>query len=83
MSLFFIENYQNSHISLKNQTPKLSHRKGADLRFPIIGWHDEVASLAVLVQKMSKYITHEMEGRADAKPDKWFPEYAKYGMIEE
>lgn len=44
-------------------------------QLPIIGWLDEVASLAVLVQKISKYITPEMEGRADAQLDKWFPEY--------
>ncbi len=69
MSLFFIENYQNSHISLKNQTTKLSHRKGADLRFPIIGWHDEVASLAVLVQKMSKYITQLTRWKAVPMPN--------------
>lgn len=51
-------------------------------RLPIIGWLDEVASLAVLVQKMSKYITPEMEARADSQLDKWFPEYVEYEMIE-
>jgi len=30
-------------------------------RLPIIGWLDEVASLAVLVQKKSNYIILEME----------------------
>ena len=50
-------------------------------RLPIHGWLDEVASLAVLVQKMSQYITPEMEGRADAQLDKWFPEYTEYEMI--
>lgn len=49
-------------------------------RLPIIGWLDEVASLAVLVQKMSKYITREMECRADAQLDKWFPKYTEYEM---
>lgn len=51
-------------------------------RLPFIGWLDEVASLAVLVQKMSKYITPEMEARADSQLDKWFPEYVEYEMIE-
>lgn len=51
-------------------------------RLPIIGWLDEVASLAVLVQKMSKYITPEMEARADEQLDKWFSEYTEYEMIE-
>lgn len=50
-------------------------------RLPIIGWLDEVASLAVMVQKMSKYITPEMQGRADAQLDKWFPEYVEYELI--
>ena len=51
-------------------------------RLPIICWIDEVVSLAVMVQKMSKYITPEMQGKADAQLDKWFPEYAEYEMIE-
>lgn len=51
-------------------------------RLPIIGWLDEVASLAVLVQKMSKYITPEMESRADAQLDRWILEYTEYEMIE-
>ena len=41
-------------------------------RLPIIGWLDEVASLAILVQKMSKYITPDMELKADEQLDKWF-----------
>lgn len=52
-------------------------------RLPIIGWFDEVASLAVLIQKIPKYITPEMEARADAQLDKLFPEYTEYEMIEE
>jgi len=52
-------------------------------RLPIIGWLDEVASLAVMVRKMSKRITPEMQGRADAQLDKWFPEYVEYELIEE
>lgn len=51
-------------------------------RIPIIGWLDEVASLAVMVQKMSKYITPEMQDKADAQLDKWFPEYTEYEVIE-
>ena len=50
-------------------------------KWAIFGWLDEVASLAVLVQKMSKYITPEMEAKADEQLDKWFPEYAEYEMI--
>lgn len=54
-------------------------------RLPIIGWLDEVVSLAMLVQKMSKYITTEMEMKADEQLDKWFPsdaEYVEYELIE-
>lgn len=47
-------------------------------RLPIIGWIDEVVSLAVAVQRMQKYITPEMEAKADAQLDKWFPEYTQY-----
>lgn len=42
-------------------------------RFPVIGWLDEIVSLSVMVQKMSKYITPEMERRADVQLDKWSP----------
>lgn len=41
-------------------------------RLPIIGWLDEVVSLAVLVQKMSRYITPEIEAKADALLDRIF-----------
>lgn len=51
-------------------------------RLPFIGWLDEVASLAVMVQKISKYITPEMQGKTDAQLEKWFPEYVEYEMIE-
>jgi uncharacterized membrane protein YkvA (DUF1232 family) len=52
-------------------------------RLPIIGWFDEIVSLTVAYQKVSKYITPEMEGKVDALLDKWFPEYTHYEMIEE
>ena len=52
-------------------------------RLPVIGWFDEVVSLAVLVHKMSKYITPEIEMQTDSQLDKWFPEYTEYEMIEE
>lgn len=47
-------------------------------RLPIIGWIDEVVSLAVAVQRMQKYITPEMERKVDDQLDKWFPEYTRY-----
>lgn len=47
-------------------------------RLPIIGWIDEVVSLAVAVQRMQKYITHEMERKTDETLDRWFPEYTLY-----
>ena len=47
-------------------------------RLPIIGWLDEITSLALAVQRMSKYITPEMEVRADATLDQWFPVYPEF-----
>lgn len=54
-------------------------------RLPVIGWLDEVMSLAILVQKMSKYITPEMEIMADVQLNRWFStdsEYVEYELIE-
>lgn len=51
-------------------------------RLPVIGWLDEIVSVAVMVQKMVKYITPEMQCRADEILDKWFPEYAYYEVVE-
>ena len=42
-------------------------------RLPVIGWLDEVASVAVLMSRMSKYITPEIETRANEQLDRWFP----------
>ena len=50
-------------------------------RLPIIGWIDEVVSLAVAVQRMQKYITPQMERKADEQLDKWFPEYTRYEEV--
>ncbi len=51
-------------------------------RLPVIGWIDEVVSLAVAYQKVCKYIIPEMEYKTDALLNKWFPEYTKYEVIE-
>lgn len=50
-------------------------------RLPIIEWIDEVVSLAVAVQRMQKYITPEMERKADETLDRWFAEYAQYEEV--
>lgn len=47
-------------------------------RIPIIGWFDEVVSLTVACQKVCKYITPDMERKADAILDRWFMEYTPY-----
>ena len=47
-------------------------------RLPVIGWIDEVFSLSVAYQKVSKNITPEIERKTDALLDKWFPEYTNY-----
>ena len=41
-------------------------------RIPIIGWVDEAAALTIAIKKMSKYITPEIEMKADSKLDEWF-----------
>lgn len=51
-------------------------------RLPVIGWLDEIVSIAVMIQKMMKYITPQMQYRADELLDKWFPEYTQYELIE-
>lgn len=51
-------------------------------RLPVIGWMDEVVSLTVAYQKVCRHITPEMERKADALLDKWFPEYTPYELIE-
>lgn len=52
-------------------------------RLPIIGWVDEVVSLAVAIQRMQKYITPEIEAKADSQLDKWFNEYTEYDDVTE
>lgn len=47
-------------------------------RLPIIGWLDEITSISVCYNKVCKHITPEMEAKADALLDKWFPEYAEF-----
>ena len=50
-------------------------------RLPIIGWLDEITSLAVAIQRMSKYITPEMEAKVDGILDQWFPVYAEFEEV--
>ena len=50
-------------------------------RLPVIGWLDEIVSVAVMIQKMAKYITPEMQCKADEILNKWFPEYANYENV--
>lgn len=50
-------------------------------RLPIIGWLDEIISLAVVIQRMGKYITPEMEANVDGILDQWFPVYAEFEEV--
>lgn len=52
-------------------------------RIPIIGWLDEVVALSVAYNKVRKYITPDMEKKADALLDKWLPEYTPYTEVEQ
>ena len=49
-------------------------------RLPIIGWLDEIVSITVAYDKVCKHITPEMEAKADALLDRWFPEYTSYTL---
>lgn len=51
-------------------------------RIPILGWIDEVTSIAVAIRKMCDRITPEIEREADAVLDRWFVEYTDYVEIE-
>lgn len=51
-------------------------------RLPFIGWLDEIVSVAVMIQKMTKHVTPEMQHQVNAILDKWFPEYVQYEIIE-
>lgn len=51
-------------------------------RLPIIGWLDEIVSVAVMIQKMAKYITPEIQRKVNTILDKWFPEYVQYEIVE-
>lgn len=50
-------------------------------KFPIIGWFDEIASLAVTYKKVCKNITPEIELKVEDILDRWFPEYTPYELI--
>lgn len=51
-------------------------------RLPIIGWIDEILSLTVAFKRMQKYITPEMEAKADNQLDRWFSsEYTDYEEV--
>ena len=50
-------------------------------KFPIIGWFDEIASLAVTYKKVCKNITPEIELKVEDILDRWFPAYTPYELI--
>ena len=50
-------------------------------RLPILGWLDEITSLVVAIQRMSKYITPEIEFKVDDILDRWFPVYAEFEEV--
>lgn len=50
-------------------------------RLPIIGMLDEIVSLTVAYGEVCKYITPEMEAKADAILDRWFPKYTSFETV--
>jgi uncharacterized membrane protein YkvA (DUF1232 family) len=49
-------------------------------RIPVIGWIDEIASIAYAYQKVRKHITPEIETEVDNVLERWFPE-TEYDLI--
>jgi len=59
------------------------YRYGTNDTYQLFGslgqrWFDEIASISVAYQKVSKHITPEIEAKVDAILDRWFPEYAEF-----
>ena len=52
-------------------------------RLPVIGWIDELVSLTVAYEKISRYVTPAIEHEVDRILDKWFPMYTEYELIDE
>ena len=52
-------------------------------KLPIIGWIDELVSLATAYEKVSKYVTPDMERQADQLLDRWLPLYTPFVEIVE
>ena len=52
-------------------------------KLPIIGWIDELVSLAAAYEKVSKYVTPEMEHQVDQLLDRWMPLYTPYVEVTE
>ena len=50
-------------------------------RLPLIGWLDELVSITVAYEKVCKHITPEMEAKADAILNRWFPDYTPYETV--
>lgn len=52
-------------------------------KLPIIGWVDELVSVSFAFEKCRKYVTAEMERKADEQLDKWFPENTAFTEVTE
>ncbi|GHV04880.1 hypothetical protein FACS189416_3820 [Bacteroidia bacterium] len=49
-------------------------------RLPVIGWIDEIASIAYACKKVRRHITPEIEWKVESLLMDWFPE-TEYGLI--
>lgn len=52
-------------------------------RLPIIGWIDEIVSIAYAYQKVCKHVTPEIEMKAETILNQWFPDtcYTNYELL--
>ena len=51
-------------------------------RLPIVGWLDEITSMVVVFQRMSKYITPEIELKVEEVLKKWFCKDMRFGNVQ-
>lgn len=51
-------------------------------KVPVLGLIDEAVSLAIMIRKMARYVTPEMNHRADEILNRWFSSSANNSLVE-
>lgn len=50
-------------------------------RWGLLGWVDDAISVAVVVKKMRKYLTPEIDVQVENTLNKWFQEYTEFEQV--